>query len=65
MHRQPFEGFVKGEGVKIPVEVFAVEVNAKALRQLIRRRVDVALGRVLGGSEFALTQNTAQMEITG
>ena len=46
---RPFvEGLVKGEGVQIPVEVLALEVDLKAVGHLIGRGVDIALSRLLG-----------------
>ena len=45
---QRFKGLVKGEGIDIPVEVFALEIDFEASGHLLRRRVNVALGRVLG-----------------
>ena len=62
---QCFEGLVEGEGIDIPVEMLALEIDFEAGRHLLWWRVDVALGRVLGRLQFRALQYALEVEIAG
>ena len=65
MQSQRFQGLVEGEGMQIPVEVIAVEVDFEARGQRLRRGVDIALGGRLGALQFLACQHAFDMQVAG
>ena len=65
MEGQGLELLVEGEGVQIPVEVVALGINGEAVGHLVRRGVDITLGRGLDIGQFLALEYALQVQVAG